>query len=490
MPGKIDSNITGLRYAEELFGSIGVLPGSPIWYPLEPNSYGEFGPQITTTPRNPITASRQRKKGLVTDLDAAAGFQSDFVQQSLYDLMQGFFFADWRKKANANPTAVTAPSYTVASGGTAFLVNSLIFASGFANAANNGLKLVTASTATTVACAGLAVEASPPAGAKIQIIGQQGVAGDITLTVNTGIATLGSTALNFTTLGLIPGEWIFIGGDAVGDKFATAADNGWARIKTIAANAIVLDRQPNTMVTDNGATKTIRLFLGDVIKNESNPALIKMRSYQLERSLSTAGFEYVKGCVANTLEIKIGVSDKVTVDLGFVGTDAEYRSVGLGAKAGTRPNLPVEEAMNASSDFSRLRLLNESTAATLFTYMTELNLTINNNAQPSKAIATLGAFDVSVGDFAAAGSCTAYFTDVAAMDAVRAVTAMSLDFAMVKSNAGWVFDIPYVALGDGRIQVEKDKEITLPLSLDGAAHPTLDHSLLAVSYAYLPTAAD
>jgi Phage tail tube protein len=489
MPGKIDSNITGLRYAEEVFGVIGTLPGTPTWYPLEPNSYGEFGPQVTTTPRNPITQSRQRKKGLVTDLDATAGFQTDFVQTSLYDLMQGFFFADWRKKANVVPTAVTAPSYTVVSS-TGFAANDLIYASGFALAANNGFKLVTAVTGTTIAATGLAVEGVPPTTAKVVKVGVQAAAGDVTVTVNTGIATIGSTILNFTTLGLIPGEWIFIGGDAATDKFATAADNGFARIKTIAANAIVLDRQPNTMVTDTGATKTIRLFFGDVIKNESNPALIKMRSYQLERTLGSAGFEYVKGCVANTIEIKVGVSEKITVDFGFVGIDAEYRTVGLGAKTGNRPSLPQEEAMNASSDFSRLRMLTESTQATLFTYLTELNLTINNNLNPSKAIAVLGAFDVVAGDFAAAGSCKAYFTDIAAMDAVRAVTAMSLDFAMVKANAGWVFDIPYVALGDGRITIEKDKEITLPLSLDGAAHPTLDHSLLAVSYAYLPSAAD
>lgn len=487
---KIDSNITGLRYAEEVFGSIGVLPGSPVWNPLEPNSYGEFGPQVSMTARNPITQSRQRKKGLVTDLDATAGFQSDFVQTSLYDLMQGFFFADWREKPNAEPTAVTGTGYTVGASASDYATNDLVFAEGFTNSANNGLKLVTGTTGTSVQVSGLSAEASPPSGAKITKVGIQGASADITVTVSSGEATIGSTAADFTDLNVIPGEWIFIGGDATAELFATAANNGFARVKSVTANAIVLDRQPNTMVTDAGTGKTIRLFVGHLIKNENDPNLIKCRSYQMERSLGTGGYEYVKGAVANTLEIKVTTADKVTVDLGFVGTDAEQRTTGEGAKTGTRPDVPEEDAFNSSSDFSRLRLLNEDTAATLFTYLTEMTVTINNGITPSKSIGTLGAFDVTAGDFVAAGSVTAYFTDVSAVQAVRANNDISLDFAMVKSNSGWVFDVPLISLGDGRATVEKDTEIKLPLTLEGAEHPTLHHTMAGVSFTYLPTAAE
>lgn len=487
---KIDSNITGLRYAEETFGSIGVVPGSPVWKPLEPNSYGEFGPQVSMTARNPITQSRQRKKGLVTDLDATAGFQSDFVQDSLYDLMQGFFFADWREKPNTVPTAVTATGYTVGASASDFATNDLVFAEGFTNTGNNGLKLVTGTTGTSVQVAGLTSEGSPGSDVKLTKVGVQGASGDITVTVTSGEATLGSTAADFTDLGIIPGEWIFIGGDATAELFATAANNGFARVKSVSATAIVLDRQPNTMVTDAGASKTIRLFVGHLIKNESDPNLIKCRSYQMERSLGSAGFEYVKGCVANTLEIKVTTADKVTVDLGFVGIDAEDRTVAEGAKPGTRPGVPDEEAFNSSSDFSRLRMLNEDTAATLFTYLTEMTVTINNNVSPSKAIATLGAFDVTAGDFVAAGSLTAYFSSVEAMRAVRANNDVSLDFALVKGNSGWVFDIPLISLGDGRANVEKDTEIKLPLTMEGAEHPTLNHTMAGGSFTYLPTAAE
>jgi hypothetical protein len=491
MANKIDSNITGLRYAEEVLGTLGVLPGSPVWYPLEPNSYGEFGPQISTTARAPITPSRQRKKGVVTDLDATAGFQNDFVQESLYDMMQGFMYADWREKPNAEPSAVTGTAYTVTTPlGSSFASGDLVWAEGFTTPANNGLKVATGSTATTVVVSGLTAEASPPAGAKITKVGAQASSGDVEVDVTGTVVSLTSTTLDFTDLGLIPGEWLFIGGDATATQFDTAANNGFARVLSVAANALVLDRQPGTMVTDAGAAKTIQLFVGHAIKNESDPALIKQRSYQMERSLGSAGFEYIKGCVANTMEIKVSTADKVMVDLGFIGIDAEYRTVADGAKTGSRPDVPDQEAFNSSSDFSRLRMLNEDTAATLFTYLTELTVTINNNVTPSKAIGTLGAFDVTAGDFVAAGSVTAYFTSVEAIQAVRDNDDISLDFAMVKENAGWVFDIPFISIGDGRPQVEKDTEIKLPITMEGAEHPTLHHSMMAVSFTYLPTAAE
>jgi hypothetical protein len=480
---KIDSNSTGLRFAEEQ--SIGVLPSSPVWLPLEPNSYGEFGAEITTVARNPINSSRQRRKGMVTDLDATVSFQSDFVQESLYELMQGFFFADWRKKPTAVPSAVSGTQYTFPST-SGFVVNGLIHAKGFNLTGNNGLKVVTAATLTTVSCAGLTAE-TPPSGATIRQVGIQGASGDISAATNPNRLT--STNLNFTTLGIIPGEWIFIGGDLAAQRFNNSALNGFARVLSVSANSLVLDRTPGTWAVETGAGKTIRLFFGDVIRSEDDPALIKRRSYQMERSLDTAGFQYVKGCVPNTLEIKVSTADKVTVEMGFIGIDEEFTAANS-PKSGTRPDLPDEPAFNSSSDFSRLRMLDDTSAATLFTYLTELNLTINNNVKPSKSISVLGAFDATAGDFVGAGSVTAYFASTDAVTAVRNNADVSLDFALVKKNAGWLFDVPLITLGDGRLTVEKDTEIKLPLTMEGAQHPTLLHTILAACFHYLPTLAE
>src|SRR4051812_49789114 len=90
---KVDSNLTGLRYAHET--SIGVLlgDGTDVWYQLDPNSYSGFGAQMTLTERSPINPARMRRKGVITDLMADAGFQMDLTKSNARDLLPAFFFA-------------------------------------------------------------------------------------------------------------------------------------------------------------------------------------------------------------------------------------------------------------------------------------------------------------------------------------------------------------------------------------------------------------
>lgn len=490
MPIVVPSNGTGLAIAEEVIGSPGVL-SSPVWIPLEPNTYAEFGGQTKLTPRNPITSSRQRKKGVVTDLDVAGGFNSDFVTETLSRLFQGFLFADWRYKTNLVPTAVSGTQYTVASGGAGFLVNSLLFAENHEIAGNNGLKLVTASTGTTISAAGLAIE-TPPADAKVTRVGHQGASGDLVMTVAGGVATLESTALDFTTLGLIPGEWIWIGGDASANQFATAACNGSYRIASIAADAIVFDRTPGVPTADAGTGKTLRFFFGHVLKNEADASLQKLRTYTVERQLTTTQFEYIKGCAANTMAIDIKKADKITLDISVVGLTTERAA---SAKAGTREAMPNQNAFNSSTSFTRLRFNDDSTGVSLASYVDELKLTIDNGIDPVKAVSALGGIDINYGDFMVSGSMNAFFTTYAAVDAVLNNDDCSIDMLLVdrageqRLPVGWLIDVPLMALGDGRLKVEKDTPIMIPLSYDAAAHPTLDHTMMVIDFSYLPVAA-
>jgi hypothetical protein len=487
MANKIDSNLTGLRYADET--ALGVVPGGAVWKPLEPNSYGDYGSNVTTTARAPISQSRQKQKGVVTDLDASGAFESDLTLDNMYDLFQGFFFADWRKKDVDVVTAASATVYTVAAGGTDYRANDLVFGKNFSVAANNGVHLVSASTATTVSAGGLAIEAGPPATAQIQRIGFQFAAGDAGITVTAGVVALVAVAKNLTELGVIPGEWLYIGGDLAPEQFATAANKGFCRVATIAPTKITFDKTQNVFVADAGATKTIRVYVGDVLKNESDPTLIKQRSYQLERSLGAAGYEYLKGSVPNELTLQLSGQSKVTANLSFVGMSTEEVLSGA-RKSGTFPALTTSNvAFNTANDFSRLRLDRVDNTG-LASYMLEASLKISNGVTPVKALATLGAVDVSLGDFAVSGDVTVYFNDIAAIAAVKSNADMSLDFALVSRNMGMVIDMPLLAMSNGRLQVVKDAPIKMPVSLDGAAHATLNHTLLVTNFGYLPTIAD
>ena len=505
MANKIDSNTTGLRYAEE--ETLENLPVSPVWYPLDPNSYKDFGSEIKTVSRNPINPTRQRKKGVVTDLDATGGFVQDLTQNNLTRLLQGFFFADIREKVSTIPTNGTAVPCTSVTGSThkfnfgadpgAFAAGDVIVASGFGVAANNGLFVIDTTDADDITlAAGLADEASPPATAKITCVGKQLASGTSAIEMNGSLVRLTDSDADFTTFGLIAGEWIYLGSDTSGKRFAD--NNGFARISVIAEGYLEFDKTSWTATAETGTAKTIQIYLGSVLRNENDPDLIVRRSYNLERTLGSDDdgvmSEYLVGAVANELTINIPQADKITVDMSFVAVDNEQRDGATGVKSGTRPILPADDdAFNTSSDFSRIKLAYVSTTdaapTPLFAFATELNLTIKNNVSPDKAISVLGAFDITAGGFELDGKLTAYFADVAAVAAVRNNSDITIDFILAKNNAGILVDVPLLALGDGRLTVEKDKPIMIPLSLM-AAESNFNHTVLFQSFPYLPTAAE
>jgi len=503
---KIDSAVTELRIAEEST-TIGVLGGSPIWLPLEPNSYGDFGVQITTVARDPIASDRQNKKGFVTDLDASGGFQTDLTQSNIQVPLQGFMFADFRRKTEfggaSQITSVTT-TYNAASGLTAFAIDDLVFMAGFTLAANNGFKRVTASTATTLTVTPAPVaEAAPPAGATIVKIGKQFAAG--VLDVDAAGALPAVTGTSLDTHGLSVGEWVFLGGDVTITKFVNAVNNGFKRIRAITATRIDFDKSLTTMVTETSTTETVHMYMPRTLKNEVG-ALIKRRSYQLERTLgapdnalpSQIQSEYLIGAVPNTMELTIGTADKVMVDLGYMAINGEQRSGVTGLKSGTRPELLEQDAFNTSSDFSLMRIspvpTSGATAVPLFGFLTEVKLKLDNGAKPNKAIGTLGAIEVTVGKFKVDGTINAYFTDIAAIAAIQANTSVTLDMALVKFNAGVVVDLPLLTLGDARLNIEQDTEIQIPVSFKAASGAQvfsgLDHTLMFCFFDYLPTLAD
>lgn len=507
---KIDSNITGLAFAEE--ECLKILPGvdeaDATWYGLEPNSYSDFGGEISTVARSPINPSRQNQKGVITDLDASGGFNADFTQTNLQRLLQGFFFADARQPSSTQPlngtqvpiTGVVASSktFSAASGLAIFGAAQLLKSSGFSNAGNNGLKSFASGTAGTVVVAETLVdEASPPAAAKLERVGYVLGSADANIAVVSGIPSITVTTADFTTMAdLIPGKWVYLGDDTLANRFVN--NIGYARIKSVAAKSLTFDDTTWTPANETGTGKTIRIYVGTTIRNELNPALIKRRSYNIERQLGLGAngtqAEYLVGAIANEFTLNVPQADKLNADLTFIACDNTHRSgdVDDEIKDGTRKAAPGEDAFNTSSNIYRIKLTvtdpASSNPSSLFGYCTEATLSISNGATPAKAVGILGAFDVNVGNFVVGGSITAYFTTVAAVKAVRNNADVGFNIIAAAKNAGFIFDIPLLGLGGGRLNVEKDQPIMMPLEPNGAQN-AYGYTLEYDSFAYLPNLA-
>lgn len=513
---KIDSNITGLAYAEE--ASLGLLPGegglggSPVWKRLNPNSYNDFGGEVVTVAPNPINPSRQRRKGVTTDLNASGGFNHNLTYTNLTDLMQGVFFADLREQPELPVTQVDVdlanPDEYQMADTTGFIVGQLIIGKNFANAANNALNQITAIVAnvSVEVADGQLVDETPGADAAIKVVGFQFADADAVIDVSGNLPALTSTAVaDLTTLGIVPGQWVYLGGDTAATQFTDAVNNGFKRVRSVTADAITFDKSDATMVADAGvAGKTIQLFYGDVLRNETG-ALIKRRTYNIERTLGAPDdalpaqiqSEVLKGAVPNEVAFNIPQADLASLDFTFVATDNEQRDGATGPKQTGVIEAVAASEYNTSSDIGRIRLATVSNVdeapTALFAYVTEATININNNVTPNKAVGVLGAFDVTAGTFEVSGELTAYFSNVAATQAVRTNADVTLDISFVKDNTALIVDLPLISLGDGRLNVEVDQPITLPLSTDAASgqdvSTDLDHTALITYFDYVPTAA-
>lgn len=507
-PGVSGNTIAMVRTGTAITLSGATLTGgadetsAAIWYRREPNSYSDFGGDVTTTARSPIDPSRQNKKGTPTDLDASGGFNEDFTKSNFTRVLQGFFFADARENKGTAPlnaaqipvTAVSASKYSAASAG--FSAGMLVFASGFAAAANNGIKTGTAGDATGVTVAeALTVDAAPLAEAKVIQVGRHIAVGDCAVVMVGNIATLQLTAGTWTANPefYYPGRWLYIGGDGTNTRFNN--NKGFARISRVTDKQLYLDDTTWAPVAEGGAGKTLHIYSGTVIRNEKEPALIKRRSYQLERTLGEGPngtqAQYLEGAVSNELTLNIPQAEKLNADLSFVACNDTQRSGDPGdtIKPGTRVNAPNEDAYNSSSNVVRIKMtLHDDTTSNpraLFGYITEGNVSINNGITPNKAVGVFGAFDTSAGNFTVAGSLTVYFQTVEAIRAVRNNADVGVSMIVAARNAGFLVDIPLVGLGGGRPNVEKDSPITLPLTPNGAENKW-GYTMQYQAFEYLP----
>lgn len=504
-PTTIDSNDVVMSFAEEL--TIGVLPVTPVWYQMEPNTVGDFGGDPSLVSRK-ILGSTKIQKGSIVGIDPKVSLNVDHTKNNLQRLLQGFFFADIDQLFSTAPLSGTQvaltsvasadKSYNAASGLATVNTKHLLFASGFTNSANNGLKTVATVAAGKITVAEVLVnEAAPPAAAKLEVCGVQFAAGDAVLTYAAPVFTLNTTAFNLTTLGIKAGDWLYVGGDAAAMAFATAGAFYGRVASAPTATAIVFDktRGGSAPIADAGTAKTIQVFFANDLRDQTSAASVR-RTYDWERQLGNDGVgtqsEHASGCVANELGIKIAKKAKIEVDLGFVGLQHSTRTGTQGISSGTRVAALGEDALNTSSDIYSNKLAPVD-AATLnptayFGYITEANVKLSNNAVINEAVGNVAGFDVNRGDFEWGGDLQAYFTTNAAIAAVRAKALVTWDLIVARGNWGMIIDVPALELAGGLAKAEKNKPVMLPLKKQ-AVQNALGYTASQQFFPYLPTIA-
>jgi hypothetical protein len=486
----VRTNATTLALTEQT--ALDTLPGSPVWEYLEPNDITTFGATISTVARNPISNQRARRKGTVVDLNSAVAYNADLTLSQFLNLAQGFLFSTFTDVGDSGqgvfaPTAVTATGYTVAANGD-LSDGYLIFARGFSNPENNGLK-VTAGTSTTteVKAAGLVAEGSPPAGARLEVVGFRTATGDLDVDAS---GNLTSTALDMTTLGLTVGQAVFVGGDAAANQFTNAENAGIARVVSIAAGELVIEKKEQAFVLEANTTQDVDLYFGPFLRDVPvTDASFAQRWYQLEARFDgltdiDPAYEYAINNNANEMTIQMPLTDKVTVAIGLIGTDTEVPTGSR--KSGSFVDPVQTEALNTTNDFATLRV-QDSAESALSTYFKSLNLVINNGIQPEKVLANLGAIDMNYGEFAVTGNAELLFTHAAIVDAIRSNDTVGMDFTLRNGDGGVVFDMPSVTLGNGGKTFPRNESVRIQIEGNAFLDPAIGYSFGITHFGFMPS---
>jgi hypothetical protein len=476
----MDSNRVRLALVRET--SLGVPPGSPRMRTMRITREGlKYTPKFFNS--GEIRSDRMSADPSKSNEDHSGPIDlelryptdntdlSEIIQSAMMNLWGNTPQRDNDGTAASALTSITVTTNVVACvSGSAYAVGHLVRHSGFALAANNGSFRVTAGGTTTYTCSagGFATEATPPAAARSKVVGFQGVAGDITATA-TG---LGATTLNFTTLGLSVGQWIKIGGTATAFRFATAANNDWIRITGISATALTCDNLPTGWTTDAGATKTINVYFGDLIRNGVTPVSVAIERGFLDQPVPT--YIYQKGFSVDKLNLSLASDAGITGSADLIGMSGAQGTVANGTSYDAATTAPV-----LTSNASVGRIAEAGVGISSPNWVKSMAFTMMNNVRAPSAVGNVGAVSLGFGEIAITGTLETYFGSNAYLQKLLAGTVSSLSVRAAANSQALVITFPRVTFTDGSPNAGgKNQDVTLPLafqtSIDTVTNSEID----------------
>lgn len=393
--------------------------------------------------------------------------------------------------------------FTVASLG-AIPNGMLIRTRGFIAAANNGT-FVTSGTSTgveiRVATGTLTAEASPPANATLDVVGVQGAAGDLELSAS---GHLTSTALDFTTLGLVVGMWLYLPSAtqalAMGDAlyaFSNAAYTGRARITAIAANQLTLERHTWTLgAGTTETTSTVRVFISSrfyrnypIDNSVYNEYTLSFEKTDVKPGVSAdTRYTMTKGCGANTLQIAAPIDSKITATLGLVGMTATTPVAVASRVAGpSTAYAPLGDALqDTQNDLYEVRLTDSG--GNLVADVVDWTYNLNNNIKPRKSQGVFGASGLNYGKFMFSVNMKAYYQDSDAIDAADANRdGMHWDAFTANHQYGLLLDMPNVALRNPDLSYAANEPVMINCDIVGFRSATDGIAGAMAVFGYIPT---
>lgn len=488
-----NTNRTKLSKVREV--TYGVIPTNPVF-----KTQRQTGSPLNANPQT-IQSNEIREDRQLTDLilvgmqaggDIAAELSFETHDDDLEEALQG----TWANKpyienlvADTQISDVSTTTLTVAATlGTPFKAGMVCLLEGFGTEANNKLARVSSSSSTTIVfpASTFSAEGTVPLGASIRAVGFQGASADLVATVTGGNA-LTSTALDFTTLDIEKGDWLYIGDGTAGNSFAgTPANNGWVRVgSTPTAQRIDLDVVPSGWAADAGTGKTLIVFFGDRLRNAS-----VQRSNTFERQYlnhSPVSYEYFTGQMLNVLTMQFDLQAVIKLTKSYIGKEGSIETSRVAGA--TDLDAPTNDIMNTTSDVADISM--DGSIIDGPNFVNGATLTINNNLRQQNAIGHLGAVGIGNGEFNVSLSAfSTYFGSPAIYQKLLNGTDFSFNTLLQSpstNNESYMIDLPKLEMQSGAPSVTgKNADVMLTGAAQALYDPDLGYTIGINRYWFLP----
>lgn len=464
--------------------AFGVIPTSPAFKNLRVTS-SSLQPNIDTVTSQELRTDRQIPDQTTVAVKASGDLNFELSFNALDDFFEEVLQGAWSPKPTIVSTGTgmsisSTSTINVSAGGTLFVTGMIVQTSGFATAANNKTAIVVSSTSTTIvfAASTFVNDSSSQAGATVRAVGIQASSGDIAATTG----GLSSTALDFTTIDTAAGDWIKIGGAAMAAQFATAADNTFVRVTTVAAHALTCDNLPTNWAADTGSGKTISIFFGDTVTNGTT-----FWTSTIERNYTdqaTPTFEYYTGSATDKLSLSMQASQIVTGSVSMVSQNAAYQT--SRASGATDIAAPTYAVLNATSHFGRIGFGGASVVGPDFVMTATVEFA--NNITPAMAVGSLGAVAMTDGDFNVTGTLDVYFGDISIITNLLNNAPTALNFRIgntIGNDETYVIDFPQVKLSSAQINdVTKNRPVMQNIGYRAVLSPTYGYTAKICRFFY------
>lgn len=455
----------------------GTTPATPAFKGLRITAAPDLAVNPETVVSDEIASDRNISDLALVGIGSGGSLNHEISFEALDLIYEGAMSNPWIDKATrigtGEVTDITTATDVNVVAGEVFQEGDIIIMEGWVDPANNGQFVALIGTTGSVIKLSSLVNESSNANVKIRTVGFQGASGDIDAVAG-GINGLTATALDFTTLGLVPGEWLKIGGTLTAEKFVDPDDNAYVRISTIAASALNFDIVPADWGAETGAGLTIDLWLGSVLTNG-----ITKKFYTIEEQFTDhvpVTYQYMRGMMVDGLTFTLNAKAIVTAEASFLGLSGEITETRFAGS--TDEAAPTSDVLNTSSNVGQI--LENGLAIAGKNFVLDNTIVIANNLREQPAIGVLGAVGIGQGEFSLTGTLNTYFDDKTMVEKVINNTESAYNLVL-RDNAeqALLIDLPRIKFASGFPEVSgKNTDTTVNLGFQAIKHPILGYTML------------